>query len=98
MAKGTTFQDHLKYELLDPDFAAAYLAAALEEGEEKFLSEALSDVVKVHGAAKVASEMGIARQAIYQMIGGNGNPSFRNVVKLLSSVGLEITIQAKKVG
>lgn len=32
MATGTKFQDHLDLELKDSDFAAAYLAPALEDG------------------------------------------------------------------
>ena len=95
MTKGSKFQDHLKTELLDPEFAANYLASALEEGDDEFLSDALADVVRVHGATKISSETGIARQAIYKMLSSEGNPSFKNISKLLDSLGLEVTIQTK---
>ncbi|WP_374073512.1 addiction module antidote protein [Bdellovibrio bacteriovorus] len=98
MAKGSSFQEHLKIELLDPEFAASYLAAALEEGDEKFLYEALAEIVKIHGVSKISSETGIARQALYKMLSSEGNPSFKNVAKLLAAVGLEISIQPKQVG
>lgn len=95
MAKGSGFQEHLKVQLLDPDFAAVYLAAALDEGDEHFLVEALAEVIKIHGVSKIASEAGIARQALYKMLSSEGNPSFKNVSKLLDVLGLEMTIQSK---
>lgn len=95
MAKGSKFQDHVESELKDPDFAASYLAAALDEGDEVFITDALSKVMKAHGATALASETGIARQALYKMCSAEGNPSFKNVTKLLAALGLEITIQPK---
>ena len=96
MAMGTTFQSHLADELKDPDFAAEYLASALEEGDEQFLTEALAKVIKAHGGTKVAEETGLARQALYKMLSRGGNPSFKNVTKLLDAVGLEWTIRVKE--
>ena len=95
MAKGSKLQDHIDLELKDPDFTASYLAAALDEGDDVFISEALARIIKVHGATAISSETGIARQALYKMCSIEGNPSFRNVAKLLSAVGLEITVQPK---
>jgi probable addiction module antidote protein len=67
MAKGSNFQNHLELELKDPDFAASYLAAALDEGDDVFISEALAKITKVHGATALSSETGIARQALYKI-------------------------------
>ena len=96
MARGTKFQTDLAKKLLDPDFAAHFLAAAISEGDEEFLHEALAKVIKAHGATRVSEDAGIARQALYKMISGEGNPSFKNVNKLLEAVGLELTIKSKK--
>ena len=95
MAKGSNFRDHLKHQLLDPDFAAAYLAVALQEGDEVFLGKALAEVTKAHGASAVSAETGITRQALYKMLSFDGNPSFKNVSKLLDTLGFEITVQVK---
>jgi hypothetical protein len=46
MPRGSKFKDLLEIELKDPEFAAAYLASALDEGDEVFLSEALANVTK----------------------------------------------------
>jgi probable addiction module antidote protein len=96
MPRGSKFKDLLEIELKDPEFAAAYLASALDEGDEVFLSEALANVTKTHGATALFSETGIARQALYQMCSTEGNPSFKNISKLLEAVDLELTIQPKK--
>lgn len=96
MARGTKFQKDLAEKLTDPDFAAHFLAAAIVEGDKEFLSEALARVVKAHGATKVSEETGIARQALYKMLSTGGNPSFKNIHKLLEAVGLELTIKPKK--
>jgi probable addiction module antidote protein len=95
MAKGSRVQDHIEEELRDPEFAASYLASALEEGDDVFLSEALAKVIKAYGATALSSETGIARQALYKMCSSEGNPSFKNVAKMLDAIGLEITVQPK---
>lgn len=95
MKKGSAFNQHLNEELLDTEFAAAYLAAALEEGDETFLTEALAEIVKIHGATNISSSTGIARQALYKMLSAQGNPSFKNISKLLNAIGLEMTVQPK---
>lgn len=95
MARGTKFQEDLERKLLNSDFAADFLAAAIAEDDEEFLSEALAKVIKAHGATRVAEESGIARQALYKMISIEGNPSFKNVNKLLEAVGLELTVKKK---
>ena len=77
MARGTKFQEDLEKKLLNSDFAADYLAAAIAEDDEEFLGEALARVVKAHGATRVAEETGIARQALYKMLSFDGNPSFK---------------------
>lgn len=95
MARGSKFKDQLDKKLLDPKFVAAYLAAAIEEEDEEFLSEALANVVRVNGASAISEEMGVPRQSVYKMLSKKGNPSFRNIRKMLESLGLELTIKLK---
>ena len=96
MARGTKFQTDLAKKLLNPEFAAQFLAAAIAEDDDEFLSEALAKVIKAHGATRVSEDTGITRQALYKMLSNEGNPSFKNVNKLLEAVGLELTIKPKK--
>lgn len=96
MAKGSDFKKHLSKKLLDPDFAAEYIVAALEENDADFLNQALADVVKAHGVSDLSEETGIARQAIYAMTSKKGNPTLQNINKILNAIGLEITVRSKK--
>ena len=95
MARGTKIQEDLELKLLNSDFAADFLAAAIAEDDEEFLSQSLAKVIKAHGATRVAEESGIARQALYKMLSAEGNPSFKNVNKLLEAIGLELTVKKK---
>lgn len=95
MAKGSSVKEHFDKKLLRPEFAAAYLASAMEEGDYDFLSEALANVVRVNGASFISNEIGVTRQSIYKMLSKNGNPSFKNIWKMLDSLGFKLTIKRK---
>lgn len=97
MPKGTSFKDHLLTQLKQPKFAAEYIQSVLEENDSEFFIEALGDVVKAHGIAHVSEATGIARQAVYQMLSSDGNPTIKNVHKILDQLGLELTVKPKKV-
>lgn len=96
IAIGSKFSDDLEKKLKSPKFAAHYLASAIEENDDDFLSEALATVVKVHGSSQVAENSGISRQALHKMLSTGGNPSFKNISKLLEALGLELTVRTKK--
>ena len=89
------FEDDLLERLKDPEYAVVYIESALEENDPDFLQVALGDVIKAHGVSKVSEITGLTRQAIYHIVSKNGNPSIRNINKLLNSVGLEIEIKVK---
>jgi len=89
------FNEDLIERLKDPNYAASYIEAAIEENDPDFLQVALGDVVKAHGVSKISEITGIARQALYRMISKDGNPTIKNLNRLLNSVGLEIDIRVK---
>jgi probable addiction module antidote protein len=95
MSKGSNFQEDLLERLKDPEYAAGYIAAAMEENDPSFLQVVLGDVIRAHGVSKISEITGIARQALYKMISEDGNPTMKNVNKLLDAVGLEIDVKAK---
>ena len=96
MARGSKFKIDLEKKLRNPVFAANYLASAIEEDDDGFLSEALATLVQVHGPTQIAEEAGISRQALYKMLSTSGNPSFKNISKVLEALGLELTVRLKK--
>ena len=91
------YEDILYQDLQDPEEAAAYLNAALEDesekGSETFLL-ALRDVAKARGIGRLAQETHLSRESLYRTL-AQGNPRFSTLEAVLESVGLKLTIQAK---
>jgi len=65
----------------DPEFAAEYLKAALEdEDEPRVLLIALRHVAQARGIAKVAKAAGIERESLYRALSVRGNPRLSTLV------------------
>lgn len=73
---------------------AAYLNAALEEGDPALLQVALGDVVKARGVSAIAREAGVGRESLYKSLSENGNPSWQTITKVLTALGLKIEVKA----
>lgn len=91
------FEDDLNEQLKEPHFAALYIISAINENDPDFIKVALGDVIKAHGFSRISENTGIARQALYKMVSEEGNPTVKNLNKLLNSVGLELDVRAKSV-
>ena len=80
-------------ELKDPDFAAAYLEAALEEeGVETFLS-ALQNVAKANGGmTKLARTTSLGRESMYKALSEQGNPEFKTLNSILHAFRMRFAI------
>ena len=81
----------------DPDFAAEYLKAALEdEGEPRVLLIALRHLAQAQGiakVAKVAKAAGIERESLYRALSVNGNPRLSTLVAVTKAIGLRLTVE-----
>ena len=73
----------------------AFLEGALEENDPDFLLEAIRDIARSKGMAKIAKELGIDRAGLYKSLAPDGNPSFKTVFKLLDILGLQIKLEQK---
>jgi probable addiction module antidote protein len=79
-------------ELLDtPARRAAYLSAAFETGDPEEIRDALAIVARARGLADVARDAKLSRTSLYKALGGNGNPEFATVVRVLASLGIRLT-------
>lgn len=80
----------------NPEFAAEYLRAALEDDEEpSVLLIALRRVAQAHGGiAKVAKAAGIERESLYRALSARGNPRLSTLVAVTKAVGLKLTVEA----
>src|SRR6267154_479628 len=79
----------------DPDFAAEYLNAALEdEDEPRVLLIALRHLAQAQGIAKVAKAAGIERESLYRALSVHGNPRLPTLVAVTKAIGLRLTVEA----
>ncbi|WP_257162552.1 addiction module antidote protein [Corynebacterium cystitidis] len=73
---------------------AAYLNAALEDGDPALWQDALGDVAKARGMTAIAREAGVGRESLYKSLSENGNPSWQTVTKVLAALGLKVEVKA----
>ncbi len=95
-AKGSSFNDYLEERLKDPELACHFIAEAIEENDPDYLKVALGEIVKAYGVAYISEQSGIGRQTIYKMLSEKGNPTHKNLVAILDTLGLELTVRPKK--
>jgi probable addiction module antidote protein len=95
--------DEAVIELLrdDPQFAEAYLSAALAEvdepgGREALLS-ALRQVAEARGMANVASRAGIPRESMYRVLSPKGNPRLETLLAVIAALGLRLDVRSAEV-
>jgi probable addiction module antidote protein len=69
---------------------AAYLEAALEEGDSALVAAALGDIARAKGMAQIARETGLGRESLYKALSSEGNPEFATVLKVVRALGLRL--------
>jgi probable addiction module antidote protein len=80
----------------DPELAAEYLKAALEEADDpQALLIALRHVAEASGGlAKVAKAAGVERESLYRALSQRGNPRLSTLVAVTKAMGLKLTVEA----
>lgn len=69
---------------------AAYLEAALGEGDPALVAAALGDIARAKGMTQLARETGLGRESLYKALSPTGNPEFATVMKVVTALGLEL--------
>lgn len=69
---------------------AAYLEAALAEGDAALISAALGDIARAKGMAQIAGVTGLGRESLYKALAPDGNPEFATVLKVVRALGLRL--------
>ncbi len=69
---------------------AAYLEAALEEGDPKLVVQALGSIAKARGMSQIARETGLGRESLYKALSPEGNPEFATVLKVVKALGMQL--------
>ena len=91
------YEDGLKASLTNPDEAAAYLNAALEENDQEVFLLALRDIAEARGFSQVAQDTFLNRENLYRMLSATGNPQLSSLKALLRSLGLRLAVEVETV-
>ncbi|MCP9266871.1 putative addiction module antidote protein [Xenorhabdus sp. XENO-1] len=68
----------------------AYLNAAIEENDTKYLFKALGNIARIKNISQISKQSGISREGIYKALSGEGNPSFNTVYQISKALGLKL--------
>ena len=69
---------------------AAYLEAALEDGDPVLVAAALGDIARAKGMSQIARETGLGRESLYKALSPDGNPEFSTIMKVVRALGLRL--------
>lgn len=72
-----------------------YLEAAMEGNDPKHIASALGDVARSKGMSELAKKAGLGRQALYNALSENGNPTLETLTAVLGALGLQLTVQRR---
>ena len=89
----TTIWDTSTHLNTDDDIAA-YLEAALQEGDPQLVAAALGDIARAKGMSQVARDAGLGRESLYKSLSSSGNPELATLLKVISALGLELHVTA----
>ena len=79
--------------LKDEGEIVGFLNACVEEAPDDapFLLQALGTAARARGnLSQFARTVGVSREGLYKALSENGNPSFANVLKMVTALGLSI--------
>lgn len=83
---------HLKTE----EDIAAYLEAALEDGDSSVIAMALGDIARARGMTQLAKDTGLGRESLYKSLSGEVSPNFDTILKVTKALGLKFHIEVER--
>jgi probable addiction module antidote protein len=92
--KTVPYREGLLESLRNPDDAAHYLNACLEDEDARVFLLALRDVADAHGGIRAMSrDIHLNRESLYRMLSKSGKPSLDSLAAVLNGCGLGRAIQ-----
>ncbi len=79
--------------LKDEADIAAYLQAAIEDGDPALLAAALGDIAKARGMTQLARDTGLSRESLYKSLSGERAPSSDTLFKVIRAMGFKLTVE-----
>lgn len=96
--KSISYEAGLKERLKDAHYAALYLSESLladQGGEAEAFLVALRDVAVSHGMTELAEETELSRESLYKTLSESGNPRWKSILSILTTLGFEMAIVEK---
>jgi probable addiction module antidote protein len=84
--------------LTDDETIEALLNEMFENGDPRYLAEALGAVARARGGmTELSRKTGITREALYRALSATGNPELGTILKVMQALGIRLTasIEAK---
>jgi probable addiction module antidote protein len=72
-----------------------FLEAAMEGNDPKHIARALGVVARSKGMTGIAKKAGVGRQALYNALSENGNPTLETLTSVLTALGLELSVHKR---
>lgn len=69
---------------------AAYLEAALDEGDPQLVAAVLGDIARAKGMTQIARDAGLGRESLYKALSPEGNPELGTVLRVIRALGLRL--------
>lgn len=89
--RSVSHKEGLLEDLQNPEFAAEYFNAALEEGDMGVILLAVKNLVEANGGmSKIAEMTGLNRESLYRALSEDGNPKLSTFYKVLHAVGMKL--------
>ena len=78
--------------LHDEADVAAYLQAAIDDGDPALLAAALGDIAKARGMSQLARDTGLSRESLYKSLSGERAPSSYTLFRVIHAMGFKISL------
>ena len=93
--KTESYRESLLESLRNPEEAAQYLNACLEDEDARVFLLALRDVADACGGIRDLSRGAhLNRESLYRMLSRSGNPSLDSLAAVLNACGLRLAVQS----
>ena len=93
--KAESYRATLLESLQNPEDAAQYLNACLDDEDARVFLMALRDVADAHGGIRAVSRnTQLNRESLYRMLSKSGNPSLKTLAAVLQTWSLRLAVQS----
>lgn len=69
---------------------AAYLEAALEDGDPQVVAAALGSIARAKGMTQIARDAGLSRESLYKALSPDGNPEMATFLRVVRALGIHL--------